>query len=80
MTLERSRQRLNAWRRLNTLRRFRASEMILEAAKDWLDKEIADLEGFLKIRSVKLNRKMTTFKGRGHLKNINKLIHNQIIT
>lgn len=71
MTLERSKQRLEAWRRLNALRRIRTSPAILDAAKDWLDKEIEDLELFLKIRQVsfirKMNRKMTTFWGRGHL-------------
>lgn len=69
MTLERSRQRLESWRRLNALRRFRTSLLILDAAKDWLDKEIEDLELFLKIRQVslqKMNIKMTTFWGRGN--------------
>ena len=76
MTLERSRQRLDAWRRLNDLRRIRTSPEILDAVKDWLNKEIEDLELFLKIRQApfrKKNIKMTTFWGRGHsiaLKNI----------
>ncbi|OZQ66104.1 hypothetical protein CA600_12660 [Paenibacillus sp. VTT E-133280] len=69
MTLERSRKRLEAWHRLNTLRLIRTSPVILDAAKDWLDKEIEDLELFLKIRQVslrKMNIKMTAFWGRGH--------------
>lgn len=69
MTLERSRQRLEAWRRLTALRRIRTSPVILEASKDWLDKEIEDLELFLKIKQAtfqKKNIKMTTFWGRGH--------------
>lgn len=75
MTLERSRQRLETWRRLTALRRIRTSPVILDAVKDWLDKEIEDLERSLKIRQVSLrkNIKMTTFWGRGHsiaLKNI----------
>jgi ribosomal protein L30E len=69
MTLERSRQRLDTWRRLNELRRIRTSLVILDAAKDWLDKEIEDLELLLKIGQAtfrKKNIKMTTFWGRGH--------------
>ncbi len=41
---------LEGWkyfRHLQQLRRFRAAEGILDAAEDWLDKEIADLEGEL---------------------------------
>jgi hypothetical protein len=73
MTLERSRKRLEAWRRLNTLRLIRTSPVILDAAKDWLDKEIEDLELFLKIRQVslrKMNIKMTAFWGRDQIKHI----------
>lgn len=75
MTIERSIERRNAWLRLMTLLKFRASGVILEAGEDWLDKEISDLVKFLEVRVrivCKVNRKMTTFRGRGHLKCINK--------
>lgn len=63
MTQNRLRQRLEVWRRLVTLRKFRTSKVILDAAEDWLDKEIADLEGFLKSTSRTYYKiKMTTFR------------------
>lgn len=39
-------------RHLNKLIQFRNSGQALEAAKDWLDKEISDLQGLLGLRGL----------------------------
>lgn len=46
-------KRLEGWRRLHLLNKFRRSRKILDAAADWLDKEISDLENWLMKREVK---------------------------
>lgn len=42
-------QRWKAWRHLQNLIRFRNSGSLLEAAEDWLDKEIEDLQHELEL-------------------------------
>lgn len=46
-------KRLDGWRRLHALNRFRRSRSIIEGASDWLDKEIYDLENWLMNRQEK---------------------------
>lgn len=45
--MELSLENWRAWRHLQDLIRFRKSGQILEAGKDWLDKEISDITGNL---------------------------------
>lgn len=45
-------KRLEGWRRLHALNRFRRSKAIMEGASDWLDKEIYDLENWVMGRVV----------------------------
>lgn len=39
----------HAWRNLQDLIRFRRNGRILEAAADWLDKEISDIQSYLEV-------------------------------
>lgn len=50
---EKCAKRLDGWKRLHSLYRFRRSRNILDAAADWLDKEIYDLENWLLGREVR---------------------------
>ncbi|HIW33508.1 MAG TPA: hypothetical protein IAA29_12055 [Candidatus Paenibacillus intestinavium] len=55
MRIERKRcpKRLEGWKRLHALNRFRRSKSIIEGASDWIDKEIFDIENWLMGRTVK---------------------------
>ncbi|ASA20905.1 hypothetical protein [Paenibacillus donghaensis] len=63
MSLERLLQRIEARRRLNELLNFRSNKSLTEAAMGLIDKEISDLEDFLRSKAVcQHNVKMTTLR------------------
>lgn len=45
-------KRWRAWRHLQELIRFRASGATLDAANDWLDKEIEDIKHLFEVGEV----------------------------